>query len=265
MFVTWDGRSIPMSQLIIGHSDGQGSLQYYSTIMRDISKRKQMEEALMLHGQELAEANAELARAARLKDEFLACMSHELRTPLTGILAMSESLQEHVYGILNSDQNRAIRDIEECGRHLLSLINDILDVAKIEAGKLELEPDVVRVEQLCQASLRLVKDPAHKKKIAVSLAVDEAIEVLIADVRRLKQILVNLLSNAVKFTPEGGKIGLDVVGERASGQVRFTVWDTGIGIDAQNLTRSFSPSSSSIPDSRGNMRGLDWASHWSSG
>src|SRR5208282_773264 len=178
-FVTWDGRSIPTSQLIIGHSDAQGSLQYYSTIMRDISERKQMEEALRLHGQELAVANAELARAARLKDEFLASMSHELRTPLNGILAMSESLQEQVYGALNAGQRRAIRDIEECGRHLLALINDILDVAKIEAGKIEVEPGPIAVELFCQATIRLVKESAQQKRLRLSLRFDESVGILI--------------------------------------------------------------------------------------
>ena len=190
---------------------------------------------------ELVAANAELARAARLKDEFLASMSHELRTPLNGILTMSESLQEQVYGSLNAAQGRALRDIEECGRHLLALINDILDVAKIEAGKIELETHPVSVESLCQSSLRMVKDAAHKKKIGVSLAVDETVTVLIADERRVKQILVNLLSNAVKFTPEAGKIGLQVVGDRLNHQLRFTVWDTGIGLSAEEQPRLFKP------------------------
>src|SRR5208283_1624188 len=137
--VTWEGRTVPVSQIIIGHHDSQGRLAFYSTIMRDMSERQRMEETLRHRSEALVAANAELARAARLKDEFLASMSHELRTPLNGILTMSESLQEQVYGTLNAGQKRAIRDIEECGRHLLALINDILDVAKIEAGKIELE------------------------------------------------------------------------------------------------------------------------------
>ena len=240
-FVTGDGRSIPMSQLIIGHSDAQGSLQFYSTIMRDISKRKQMEEALRLHGQELAVANAELARAARLKDEFLASMSHELRTPLNGILNISQGLAEQIYGTMNSRQQEALHDVEECGRHLLSLINDILDVAKIEAGKIEFEPGPIAVERFCQATIRLVKDSAHKKRLRLSLNFDESVGVLISDERRLKQILVNLLSNAVKFTPEGGEVALEVAGDRAGRQVCFTVRDTGIGISPEDLARLFQP------------------------
>ena len=236
-----DGRLIPVSQLILAHRDAKGSLEFYATIMRDISERKELEETLRRHSQQLSEANHELARASRLKDEFLANMSHELRTPLNGILGISESLHEEVYGPLNPRQHRAILDVEDCGRHLLDLINDILDVAKIEAGKVELELGAHEVEQVCQASHRLIKEAALKKRISVSLAIDRSLGELVADQRRLKQVLVNLLSNAVKFTPQGGKIGLDVVGDRVKREVRFTVWDTGIGISPADQTRLFQP------------------------
>ncbi|MGA8349019.1 MAG: PAS domain S-box protein, partial [Isosphaeraceae bacterium] len=236
-----DGRLIPVSQLILAHWDAEGSLEFYATIMRDISERKELEETLRRHSQQLSEANHELARASRLKDEFLANMSHELRTPLNGILGISESLHEEVYGPLNPRQHRAILDVEDCGRHLLDLINDILDVAKIEAGKVELELGAHEVEQVCQASHRLIKEAALKKRISVSLAIDRSLGELVADQRRLKQVLVNLLSNAVKFTPQGGKIGLDVVGDRVKREVRFAVWDTGIGISPADQTRLFQP------------------------
>jgi len=239
--LTRQGQMIPVSQIILGHKDSQGRLEFYSTIMRDMSERHAMEKSLRHRSEALAVSNAELARAARLKDEFLANMSHELRTPLNGILTMSESLQEHVYGILNTGQTRAIRDVAECGRHLLALINDILDVAKIEAGKIELETRPISVESLCLASLRMVNDPAHKKRLNVSLEIDAAVDVMSADERRVKQILVNLLSNAVKFTPEGRGIGLKVVGDRLNHQVAFTVWDTGIGISAEEQVRLFKP------------------------
>jgi PAS domain S-box-containing protein len=211
-----------------------GTVISVGAAVTDITEQKRAQE-------KLAAANAELAGAARLKDEFLASMSHELRTPLNGILGMSEGLQEHVYGPLNLQQLRAVRDVEECGRHLLALINDILDVAKIEAGKVELDLAPVAVEDVCQASLRLVKDSALKKKITVSFHLDKLVRVLTADERRLKQVLVNLLSNAVKFTAEGGRMGLDVVGEGDKGQVRFTVWDTGIGMRPEELQRLFQP------------------------
>ena len=236
-----DGRVIPVSQLILAHRDEKGSLEFYATIMRDISERKQMEESLRRHSQQLSEANHELARASRLKDEFLASMSHELRTPLNGILGISESLHEEVYGPLNSGQQRAILDVVDCGRHLLDLINDILDVAKIEAGKVALELGGLAVEQVCAASHRLIKEAAAKRRLSVCLAIDRTLGEMVADQRRLKQILVNLLSNAVKFTPQGGKIGLEVVGDRVKCEVRFTVWDTGIGISPADQTRLFQP------------------------
>ncbi len=174
---------------------------------------------------ELSRANAELARAVRTKDEFLANMSHELRTPLNAILGLTESLQEYVYGPLNERQSKTLQTIETSGRHLLDLINDILDLAKIEAGKMELNLDTVTISMVCQSSLQFIKQLAKKKHINVSFAPQEEPGQIQADVRRLKQILVNLLSNAVKFTPEGGEIGLDVAIEQEHERVIFAVWD----------------------------------------
>src|SRR5690606_5159465 len=141
----------------------------------------------------------------RAKDEFLASMSHELRTPLNAILGLSESLVEQTAGPLNEKQERYVKTINESGSHLLSLINDILDLARIEAGQIVLNIDEVDLHQVCQASLRMINELATRKNQEVSLSVDEEIGSLWADERRLKQILVNLLSNAVKFTPGGGK------------------------------------------------------------
>ncbi|NJN68098.1 MAG: PAS domain-containing protein [Chloroflexaceae bacterium] len=180
---------------------------------------------------DLKAINEELGRAVRSRDEFLAMMSHELRTPLHAILTLSESLQEGVYGDLNEKQGHSLRTIEESGRHLLDLINDILDIAKIEAGKVVLRPPVT-LESLCCSSLKLIREAAQKKHLVVSHSLDAAVQTMQADERRLKQILVNLLSNAVKFTPDGGAIGLEVRGDAGKGVVHFTVWDTGIGIDA---------------------------------
>jgi PAS domain S-box-containing protein len=241
-----------INTVLVPLRDAAGTTNAVMGIARDITASKQAEQALIEERAslarrvaertaELSAANAELARAARLKDEFLASMSHELRTPLNAILGMSEALQEEVYGPLTDRQFRSLHTIEESGRHLLSLINDILDVSKIEADRLELEIGPVSVEPVCQAGLGLVKQSAHKKRLRVSFVMDGAVTAIQADERRLKQILVNLLSNAVKFTPEGGEIGLEVVGDAEGEVVHFTVWDTGIGIAEEDMGQLFQP------------------------
>ena len=252
LIVNHAGQEIPISQVIVAHKDSDGSPAFLSNIARDITDRKRAEKALQAEQAllerriaertaELRIANAELARAARLKDEFLANMSHELRTPLNAVLGLSEALQEGIYGTLNADQANAMRGVEESGRHLLTLINDILDLSKIEAGKLTLNLDVVYVEEIGQASLRMIKQTAQQKRLMVSSTFDSSVPALWADARRLKQVLVNLLSNAVKFTPSGGAIGLDVTGDQERQTVSFSVWDTGIGIDNADMQRLFQP------------------------
>jgi signal transduction histidine kinase len=190
---------------------------------------------------DLSAANAELAAASRAKDEFLAGMSHELRTPLNVILNMSESLQEDVYGPVNEKQERAVRMVEESGRHLLSLVNGILDLAKVRSGTLKLSMRTVIVEDVCNASIRFIEELARTRRLKVVTTFDEQVATIQADERRLKQILVNLLSNAVKFTPEGGAIGLEVTGSPDEGTVCFSVWDTGIGISPEDQSGLFRP------------------------
>ena len=218
----------------------------------DITERKQMELALEAERKQLAQrvdertadlsrANSNLARALRVKDEFLANMSHELRTPLNAILGLSESLSEQTAGPLNEKQQKYITTISESGHHLLSLINDILDLAKIDAGQITLDINKVDVRSVCQASLRMIKQLAQKKHQDVALEIDGNIELMWADERRLKQMLVNLLGNAVKFTPENGKLGLEVHGDEEANKISFTVWDRGIGIKETDLIRLFQP------------------------
>lgn len=220
--------------------------------LRDVTKRREMEQALVderaLLAQrvaertaDLSEANAQLERAARLKDEFMANMSHELRTPLNTILGLSEALQEQVYGTVTLRQKRALTNIEESGRHLLSLINDVLDVSKIEAGKLQVELSPVAVDSLCHSALNFIKQSVAKKQQELVLELDPIVKVIYGDERRLKQILVNLLSNAVKFTPNSGRIGLRVQGNPDEEFIQFTVWDTGVGIAAEDMGRLFEP------------------------
>jgi PAS domain S-box-containing protein len=188
---------------------------------------------------ELSRTNAKLARAVRARDEFLANMSHELRTPLNAILGLTESLQEYIYGPVNERQAKTLQTIEASGRHLLDLINDVLDLAKIEAGRMDLYFDAVTIETVCQASLQFIRQQARRKHIEVLFQQHTDVEVIHADTRRLKQILVNLLSNAVKFTPENGRVGLEVSATREGEVISFTIWDTGIGIAREHMGRLF--------------------------
>ena len=200
-----------------------------------------LEEIVEERTAELSFANAELAKAADMKDEFLANMSHELRTPLNAILGLSEALQEEIYGSLNHKQIEKLHHIEESGRHLLDLINEILDLAKIEAGKIILDYQQISIENLLQSSLRFIKQTAFKKKIEVSSNISSTIETFRADEKRMKQILVNLLSNAVKFTPNEGQVGLDVYVNKETQTISFLVWDTGIGIPSKHFDKLFQP------------------------
>src|SRR5690349_869484 len=205
------------------------------------AERNQLAQRVDERTADLSRANSNLARALRVKDEFLASMSHELRTPLNAILGLSESLAEQTAGPLNEKQQRYIKTIGESGNHLLSLINDILDLARIEASEIVLNIAEVDLKQACQASVRLISELALKKGQQVKLEIDEGIGTIWVDERRLKQILVNLLSNAVKFTPSGGSIGLVVRGDPQEKRVTFTVWDNGIGIRESDLARLFQP------------------------
>ncbi len=226
--------------------------QLFSALQHELAERKLAEEALLKsHAQlemrveertiALRQANAHLEKALRVKDEFLANMSHELRTPLNAILGLSESLIEQLAGPLGEKQIKYINTINESGRHLLSLINDILDLAKIEAGKVALTIDKVNINDVCLASLRLVKDLSHRKQQKIEYKFDARLHLIQADERRLKQMIVNLLSNAIKFTPDEGTINLEVRADLQKSQVQIAVSDNGIGIAAEDLPRLFQP------------------------
>ncbi len=240
IFQTKSGQSVVVEGSVVAHRDDTGLVRV-NGIFRDITQRRQAELELRNSRDELRVANISLEKAAQLKDEFLASMSHELRTPLTGVLGLSEALQLETYGPLNENQKHALKDIESSGRHLLELINDILDLSKIEADKLDLQIEPCSVAEICQASLQLVKGMAQRKHQKVGFSSNLASAVIQADPRRVKQILVNLLSNAVKFTPEGGALGLEVKGHEEGRILQFTVWDEGIGIKEGDLKRLFTP------------------------
>jgi PAS domain S-box-containing protein len=217
-------------------------------ITKLIQAQKALEEERALLSQrvqertaELTQANLVLAQTARHKDEFLASMSHELRTPLNAILGIAEAMNEDVYGPLNEVQKTKLRNIEVSGRHLLELINDVLDMAKIEAGKLTIDLDRVDVKATCEASLQIIRQAAMKKRLTMKTEIDPHVTFIQADGRRLKQMLINLLSNAVKFTPEDGVVGLEVTQAEREGALYLTVWDTGIGIAPEHQERMFQP------------------------
>ena len=194
--------------------------------------------AQLQHQQErLEHVNEELRKATRHKSEFLARMSHELRTPMNAIIGFSEVLLEKMFGELNDKQEEYLNDISTSGKHLLNLINDILDLSKIEAGKLELELGTFDLRKLLEGSLVVVKESAFAHGITLSLDVPDDIDTVIADERKVKQITFNLLSNAVKFTPDKGEVGIKA--RKTEGVVEIAVWDTGIGIAAEDQPRVF--------------------------
>jgi signal transduction histidine kinase len=189
---------------------------------------------------ETEDKGRQLEAASRHKSEFLANMSHELRTPLNAIIGFSEVLVERMFGELNAKQTQYVQVILSSGRHLLSLINDILDLSKVEAGRMELEISSFSLPAAIENTLTLVRDRAARHSLALEQHIDSRIGTVVADERKVKQILINLLSNAVKFTPEGGRI--EVSAAPLDGAVAIAVRDTGIGIapgDQQKIFEEF--------------------------
>jgi PAS domain S-box-containing protein len=189
---------------------------------------------------ELAITNAQLQQASHAKSEFLANMSHELRTPLNSIIGFSEVLQEKTFGELNEKQAKYVENVLTSGKHLLGLINDILDLSKVEAGKIELKYEEFSLPDLLSESQTLVSTMASKKSISLESKIEEGISRITADPTKVKQIMYNLLSNAIKFTPDGGRVTVNA--KRADNMVQISVEDTGIGLreeDQENIFEEF--------------------------
>ena len=213
---------------------------YTAQILRQTKKR-------------LREQNLKLEKANQAKSDFLANMSHELRTPLNHIIGFTELVVDKNLGDLNEAQEEYLQDVLDSSRHLLELINDILDLSKVEAGKLELQLTRVRLRNLLESSLIMVKEKALKREIKISNSLNGIPDTITADERKLKQIIYNLLSNAVKFTPDGGQVTISAqkynnedkkdfaVDKGESSSIMISVSDTGIGINSNDLERIFKP------------------------
>jgi PAS domain S-box-containing protein len=230
-----DGTQVYVSISYAPLHDEAGQTIGATIVYEDITERRLVAE--QRQAREAAEA------ANRAKSNFLANMSHELRTPLNAIIGFSELLEDQAFGPLNEKQQRYVANVHSSGRHLLQLVNDILDLAKIEAGRMTLEPESINLTSLLQDMQRSIEPLAIAKRQTFKLEVADDLPLLLADRSKLKQILYNLLSNAIKFTKEGGGLGLRASPVPANGQgqpqIRISVWDTGIGIAPEDVSRIF--------------------------
>ncbi len=205
--------------------------------IEDITERKEIEKGLEKAHEELQGLAAELKRATRAKSEFLANMSHELRTPLNSINGFSEILYDETFGSLNEKQKKYVEYVLTSGKHLLLLINQILDMSKVEAGKMKLVLSDLPMKSLLNDTSLLVADMVSKKKLQMLLEITEDLPNIEGDELKVNEILYNLLSNAIKFTPEGGKIGMRA--KKIDSKIEIEVWDTGVGIAAENMGKIF--------------------------
>jgi signal transduction histidine kinase len=221
-------------------------LESNKRLKNEIETRQLIERQLRV-----AKINAEIANQA--KSSFVANMSHEFRTPLNHIIGFTDLVLDKDVGDLNETQEEYLSDVKKSGMHLLSLINDILDISKVEAGKLEYRPSKIKTRELLENSVTMVKEKAFKHKIKLKMNFDKAPDSITADKRGLKQVMYNLLSNAVKFTPDSGTISIIAKGLDSDGKLNqhimdahdrhlmVSITDTGIGIKTEHLSKVFYP------------------------
>ena len=224
-----DGTEFPVEISLSPLRTPEGLL--VTSAIRDISDRKRIERALKVK-------NNELERANQAKDRFLASMSHELRTPLNGIIGFAEFLADGRPGPVNEKQKEYLEDILKSGQHLLHLINDMLDLVKVQAGKLELSPEVFEIRSGIEEVCAVVHPIAEQKNIDVRVEIAPGLDAITLDLQRFRQILYNLLSNALKFTDDGGVVTIKA-DRLADGNIRLSVRDSGIGIAADDIPRLF--------------------------
>jgi signal transduction histidine kinase len=213
--------------------DDKGKYLYSVHIMLDITERKKVIEA------EIMKETAEAANKA--KSDFLASMSHEFRTPLNAVIGFSELMSTGLGGPLTDQQKEYVTDIFTSGQHLLSLVNDILDLSKVEAGRMELQMNEFNIERLIETSIALFKEEAYKHSLQMTFKITHGLDTMIGDERKIKQVLFNLLGNAVKFTPDGGRIQVEATLTDDKEFLKYSVSDTGIGISSEDQNKLFKP------------------------
>ncbi|MCW5634017.1 MAG: PAS domain S-box protein [Rubrivivax sp.] len=233
-----DGRALEVSITAAPVRDARGRIVGGSRILRDISAQRRAEEARR-SALALQAENREIQAASRLKSEFLANMSHELRTPLNAIIGFADLMHAGKVAPGSPKHRVFVEHIRDSGRHLLQLINDILDLSKIEAGKLEFAPEPVALRELAADVVAVLREQAVAKRLEIDVQVDPAVERLVIDPRRLKQVLYNYLSNALKFTPDGGRVAVRARPDEDERLWRLEVQDTGIGIRAEDIGHLF--------------------------
>jgi signal transduction histidine kinase len=208
--------------------------------IEDITEKMRLQRELAERTRDAEHAQLEAEAATRAKSDFLANMSHELRTPLNSIIGFSEVLEDEMLGVLNVAQHENVKYVLKAGQHLLSLINDILDLSKVEAGKMELEVDQVSLKEILDSALVMQREKAMRHGISLNLEMDPLTDrVIEVDERKLKQILFNLLSNAVKFTPDGGAVRVRARDMVAAQEIEISIEDTGIGIKPEDIPKLF--------------------------
>ncbi len=230
-----DGTQFPV-ELSLAAVSAQAAPMFIAYI-RDLTEQKRQEE-IRERSRELEEQNRRIQEANRLKSEFLANMSHELRTPLNAVIGFAEILIDGKAGALNESQKEFLGDILTSGRHLLQLINDVLDLAKIEAGKMELDLETFPLRRAIEEVCAVMRPTAQKRRILITLEEAAPVELVTLDQRKFKQVLYNLLSNAVKFSHDHGRVAI-VFGAEAGQRLRIAVRDSGIGIKAEDMPRIF--------------------------
>ncbi|MDD5286613.1 MAG: ATP-binding protein, partial [Desulfuromonadaceae bacterium] len=233
-----DGKETVVSFNATTFYDRDRKLQGVFAAARDVTERKRLDQVLQEKNVELESARSVAEKTNLAKSDFLANMSHELRTPLNSVIGFSEVLQDQLFGLMNKKQQEYVNNILTSGRHLLSLINDILDLSKVESGKMKLELSTFSLRETVDAALVMLREKALKGGLSIHMDLATEADVqIVADQRKLKQILFNLLSNAVKFTPAGGTV--DVKAVRDGDFIEITVADTGIGIKEEDIPRLF--------------------------